>query len=250
MAKTYRSKLVFTISIIFVQMSASAQDFSMQFFNYCNGKPVEYNKTIYTNSLGTEFQINQIQYFVSNFSIFIAGKEVQFPLNYYVDEAYNNTSITLSPLKLKIPKNATIDSVRFTFGFSKEGNQSYMYKNKPESLMFWPEVLGGGYHYMKTNIKYINKDNELALFNCHLGRGQIKENDTTTFVDNDFTVTLPCSIAYNKKEMNIIPLRMDMEKWFYGPNVIDFNDYMGIMDKQNVMSKICENGQKAFSISK
>ena len=82
-----------------------------------------------------------------------------------------------------------------------------------------------------------------------LSTGQIKENDTTTFIDNNFTVTLPCSISYNKKEMNIIPLRMDMEKWFYGPNVIDFNDYMGIMDKQNVMSKICENGRKAFSIT-
>ena len=230
-------------------MNASAQDFSIRFFHYCNEKTVEYNKTDYTNSLGTEFQINQIQYFVSDFSIFIAGNEVSFPINYYVDEEYNNTTLTLSPVKLKVPKNATIDSVRFTFGISKSNNKSYMYKNKPESLMFWPDVLGGGYHYMKTNIKYINRDNELALFNCHLGRGQIKENDTTTFVDNDFTVTLPCSIPYNKKEMNIIPLRMDMEKWFYGPNVINFNDYKGIMDKQQVMTKICENGRKAFSIT-
>ena len=250
MARTYLSKLVFTLSIIIVQMNASAQDFSIQFLNYCNGKPVEYNKTLYTNSLSTEFQINQIQYFVSNFSIFIGGNEFSFPLNYYVDEEYNNTQLTLSPIKPKVQKNTAIDSIRFTFGFSKEDNQSYMYKNKPESRMFWPEVLGGGYHYMKTNIKYVNKKNELALFNCHLGRGQIKENDITTFVDNNFTVTLPCSFPYNKKDVNVIPLRLDIEKLFYGPNVIDFNEYMGIMDKQDVMSKICENGKKAFSISK
>ena len=38
--------------------------------------------------------------------------------------------------------------------------------------MFWPEMLGGGYHYMKMNMIW-SDTSALNPFNMHLGIGQI-----------------------------------------------------------------------------
>ena len=95
----------------------------------------------------------------------------------------------------KIPAG-NYDSISFTFGISEEKNQSLMFVNPPESYMFWPELLGGGYHYMKLNGKWENLESNILPFNFHLGIGQIRDPETQEiigFEQNYFRVSLPNS---------------------------------------------------------
>jgi hypothetical protein len=71
-----------------------------------------------------------------------------------------------------------------------------MYVNPPEVNMFWPEVLGGGYHYLMINGKWIDNNNQSKIYNFHLGRGQLYKGNVINvdsiygFVDNSFALFL------------------------------------------------------------
>ena len=207
------------------------------FEHYCDGKPVVHNTFLYKNAQGTTYQINQIQYFISNISYRVNGKWICDSTITYIDaeKTIPMVSTTISKKKNKI------DSIRFTVGLPAEQNIPYRFTNPEWAQMYWPESMGSGYHYMKLNIKYINTHDTVALFNCHLGRSM----ETGTIIDNDFTLTLP----YPTEAHNTNVIRMNVDKWFVSPNPLDFNLYTkGIMGKQSIMQAICENGKSAFEV--
>ena len=135
------------------------------------------------------------------------------------------------------------DSIEFTFGFSKGENRSYRFKNPPEALMFWPDYLGGGYHYMKTNILYLDTEQKINAFNCHIGRGQVydSEGEPTEYIDNDFRVKIPVKISNNSAIINL-----DISTMFDYPHAELFTDYHGIMNNQKAMKTFSENIKAAF----
>ena len=233
-------------------MYAQQTKLLVSFAQYCEGKPVVLNQYVYTNALGTKYQINQIQYFISDIELRVNGKWIgnaelvsgnsRLFENYccYID--CENEPLTLL-FNIK-KRKANIDSIRFVFGIPKEKNISYSLTYPELARMYWPEVLGGGYHYMKTNIKFIDSQDSVSLFNCHLGRGV----ENGTFIDNDFTITLPCNIS-PKNKLPHLQIIMNVDKWFSEPNKIDFNLYTkGIMGKQDIMSQLSENGKNVFEV--
>lgn len=251
----FRSKiLILILFAVHINMYAQQTKVRISFQQNCPylisnqliDNPVVLNKFIYKNECGTTYQINQIQYFISNIAVHTTkGQWICDSTIHYVDIEKSETLNTEIALSRKI----SIDSIRFTFGIPQNQNKSYIFKNPPHSLMFWPDVLGGGYHYMKLNTKFIDKQDSVSLFNCHLGRGVVND----TFIDNDFTMTFPCKLTFNSKKENHyhpqIDIIMHVEKWFSQPNKIDFNLYTkGIMGKQDITSQLCENGKNVFEV--
>lgn len=127
-----------------------------------------------------------------------------------------------------------------------------MFVNPPESFMFWPENLGGGYHYLKLNGKWLNELDQAAPFNFHLGIGQIYfsyPDSISSFVQNYFRVILPAS-AFNLAvgETKSVEVIMNVENWFQSPNIYNHNTHGGdIMQKQHVMALAVENGWNVFT---
>jgi hypothetical protein len=116
--------------------------------------------------------------------------------------------------------------------------------------MAWPDMLGGGYHYMKLNLKYLDNNGQLTNFNCHLGSGKTGDTNTATIIDNSFTVKLVPSSSFTIKRNKTTDLQllMNIDKWFDGIHQMNMNDYDGIMDNQKAMQQFCENGTKAFGL--
>ncbi|NQV01648.1 MAG: hypothetical protein HQ542_03310, partial [Bacteroidia bacterium] len=122
-----------------------------------------------------------------------------------------------------------------------------------ESFMFWPQYLGGGYHYMKLNGKWLDENQQVNPFDFHLGIGQIYysyPDSITGFVQNYFQVTLPnSSFLMEKNQTKEILLIMNIENWFRNPNTYDHNIWRGdIMQKQEAMQLACENGHDVFTV--
>ena len=123
----------------------------------------------------------------------------------------------------------------------------------PRNHICWPEYLGGGYHYLKLNGKWVDNDGVLRPFNFHLGIGQIydDEGNIVKYVQNYFEVSLPGSqleIKANRTTTAVIT--MNVEEWFEDPNVFDFNYWGGdIMENQQAMQAAKENGHNVFSFS-
>jgi len=230
-----------------------AQHLVITFSFFVDGSPLQRDTMIYINEAGNHYLVNEIQFFISDVTLHRASAPPvilnQWKAIHYIDSDMPETHIW--NVFDALPA-ATYDSVSFTFGIDEEKNQSLMYLNPPESFMFWPEYLGGGYHYLKLNGKWLDTNNLIRPFNFHLGIGQIYAHYPDSiigFIQNYFTVTLPSSgFTLIPDETDTLKIVMNIENWFRDPHTYDHNEWGGdIMQKQEAMKLGCENGWNVFS---
>lgn len=228
----------------------------LYFSHQVDNNPIDFDTIIYINEAGNEYMVNEIQYFISDVTLYKNGdKKVinEWEDIHYVDSDIPETQEWNILDKIEIGE---YDSIAFTFGINEEKNQSFMYVNPPERDMFWPEFLGGGYHYLKLNGKWKNLEGVIYPFDFHLGIGQIYSGGITSidsieaFTQNYFTVSLPNSsfqvTENDTKEINLI---MHVENWFKSPHTYDHNIWGSyIMQNQEAMQTAKENGKNVFSI--
>ena len=224
-----------------------------------NGQSLVENELIYTNAAGNNYLITDLMYFISDITFYRndgthkmigASKDI-----FYINEHMPETKTIRFPDKIPA---GTYDSITFIFGISAEKNKSHLFVNPPEALMGWPEVLGGGYHYMMMNGKWNDTAGVLMPFNFHLGIGQLYKggnynvDSIYAFVQNYFTVSLPgSSFKLADKEKASFLLTMNIEQWFENPHVYDHNYWGGaIMQVEPAMQMAKENGWNVFSIEK
>jgi hypothetical protein len=222
-----------------------------------NGQPLKENELVYTNAAGNEYLITEVKYFISDITFYhhdgsrkVIGdwKDI-----FYIDEDIPETKSIRFPDKIP---TGTYDSITFIFGITEEKNKSFMYVDPPEVLMGWPQILGGGYHYMMMNGKWKDVNGLIMPFNFHLGIGQLyKGNDYNVdsiyaFIQNYFKVSLPgSSFTMTDKDTMTFRLTMNIENWFENPHVFDFDQWGGaIMQNQPAMNMAKENGWNVFSI--
>jgi hypothetical protein len=222
-----------------------------------DGQAMEVDTLKYTNAAGNEYLVNEIQYFVSDVILHKSDGSSTM-IKAWEDIHYIDSDLP-STWSWNVPDSIPIGdytSISFTFGISAAKNISYMYVNPPESNMFWPDILGGGYHYMKLNGKWKDTTGLVVPFDFHLGIGQeyhsgvIVVDSISAYVQNYFTVDLEgsaFSIAENEtREIEII---MNVDSWFATPHVWDHN-YWGsyIMQNQAALQTVKENGFDVFTV--
>ncbi len=201
----------------------------------------------FVNEAENHFLINEIQWFVSRIELHsVNGDWVE----YAQDAHYIDTDIPESQtLRGKSIPDGHYTSLRFTFGLDETDNQTGIFSDPPESNMFWPENLGGGYHYMKLNGKYVGSDNQLKPLAVHLGIGQ--NDDCSQFYQNYFTVELPIDFDVLENAKNQLDLTMVIDNWFRNPNLYDFNKFgSAIMQNQTAQRLLSGNGKDVFRIGK
>lgn len=227
------------------------------FSHKVNGESLKFDTMLYRTSLGNNYKVTDLQYFVSRVSLHsVKGKwnTITTDDGIHYTDARDNYSCSWWVNDLLLA--GTYDTVAFTFGLDENQNTSGRFPDPPERDMFWPDILGGGYHYMKMNLKWKNETMSQSLpFMFHLGIGQVYASGTVNpdsiigFVQNYFRVTLPCKLDLSAGSTRQIMLQMNVDRWFDGNNAFDFSAYPdGIMQNQEGMFKACLNGRKAFSI--
>ncbi len=238
--------------------TAETGKLKIEFTHTIDNQPIQLNTNIYVNDAGNHYELTDLMYFISDFTLYQHnGNPIlidDWTAIHYVD-IYIPTTLTWNvydPILTGI-----YDSVSFIFGLNEQRNQSFSFVNPPESNMFWPDVLGGGYHYMMINGKWKNLQDTLKPFNFHLGIGQIYTDTInynistiTGFVQNYFKVTLPLSnVQINKDNTTTITLNMAIDSWFKTPHTWDHNYWGGsVMQNQRALQTIKENGFDVFSI--
>lgn len=251
----------------------------LNFNHTVDGKALVVDEMRYKNAAGNTYMITEIQWFLSRIQLLKAdGSSIAFPIEpniHYVDTDLPETQVLMAQDNFP---TGEYTALRFTFGLNETDNTSLRFVNPPESFMFWPDYLGGGYHYLKLNGKWINAQGLPEPFNFHLGIGQIydstalksawvKPNDccannhcegfrppvkmmpVKAFVQNFFEVTLPLNIEVRSGETTELQLEMQVDKWFDGRHAYDHNLWGGsIMQLQPAMKQGCENGQQVFKL--
>jgi len=219
-----------------------------------DGKALEYDTMKYVNAAGNHYLVYEVQYFITQLTVYKNGKAKV--LKGWEKEHYIDTNIptTLSWDVYDDVEAGNYDSLSFRFGFVDADNQSFMFVNPPESNMIWTEPLGGGYHYMKLNGKWIAPNGNLRGFAFHIGRGQVYDanNIPISFIDNSYYVTLKKSdFSVVKGKYTKLLIRMNIEQWFTNPTDYDHNTWGGdIMQTQAAMAIGVKNGWNVFELLK
>jgi len=212
-----------------------------------NGSELRKGVMNYTNQAGNLYEVDELQYFISEITLKTAAGQI-IPITsdsaiHYVDADIPAT-LTWKPAD-RIPVT-DYDSISFIFGINETKNKTGLFVNPPERDMFWPDMMGGGYHYMKMNGKWMSTGDTVKAFNFHIGIGT---TGMGTFYQNYFMVTLPLKFSAGTS-INEFAITMNIEKWFAVPNLWDWNSVGGqIMQKQDAMHKACQNGIHVFQVS-
>jgi hypothetical protein len=228
------------------------------FTHFHNNEPLKYDTLKYINAAGNQYMVNEIQYFISDLKLHRNDGSYQL-IDKWKDIHYVDTDRPETwTWKVFDPIAAgDYQKITFTFGISEEKNQSLMFVNPPERDMFWPEILGGGYHYLKLNGKWLSLNQVVLPFAFHLGIGQVyaggvvNTDSIAGFIQNYFEVELPnSSFTYSGNDTLHFDIRMNVQNWFQNPHSYNHDDWGGdIMQKQEAMQLGCENGkQDVFSI--
>ena len=222
-----------------------------------NGKALVADTLCYVNEAENAFLVTEVQWFLSNIElkneagdwIMLHQRSLSDTLDisrvFYIDTNIpESQTLHANPLPL-----GHYTTLRFTFGLDETDNQTGLFNDPPESVMFWPDMLGGGYHYMKLNGKYLDAEGRLAPLAIHLGIGQ--NEDCTEFYQNYFNVELPIDLNVAPNAENQLDLTMVIDNWFRNPNTIDFNEFGShIMQNQTAQRLLNGNGKDVFRIGK
>ena len=221
------------------------------------GDPLNFDTLLYKTSTGNQYMVSDLQYFISGIRLHLKDRKWIYVNQdkdiHYVDARNEKTF----KWNLPVADGLTdVDSVSFVFGLDEDNNISGRFPDPPERDMFWPEMLGGEYHYMKMNLKWKKPgETETRPFMFHLGIGQMYQGTTTNpdsiigFIQNYFVVSSPFFFKNpDTKDLSMI-INMNIERWFDGKYEFVFADYPnGIMQDQEGMFKAAQNGRKVFDI--
>lgn len=224
----------------------------INFEHYLDNMPVVGDTFAYTNAAGNVYCFYLVRYFISDVNLYKNGeaRKIKDWIDYhYTDTDYPNT-LTWEVYDKITPGD--YDSISFHFGFADADNQSFMFNNSPERNMVWPEELGGGYHYLQMEGKWIDPNGIKIGYAFHMGRGQTynaNNEPIAPFFDNSFRVSLPNSaFTIEDGKTTTITFRMNIEEWFIDPHIYNHNQWGGdIMQQQDAMQMAKENGWNVFS---
>jgi hypothetical protein len=252
-------KILFGLTIISALVFISCRKeeknstLAIEFIHSVSNRTFIKDSLMYINAAGNKYEVNELQYFISDIILHKSdGGDVEITADngiHYID--IDVPESMLWNLDQKIP-SGDYASVSLTFGINKTKNITGLFVNPPERDMFWPDIMGGGYHYMKMNGHWLDTLSQLSPFNFHIGIGMMDGGmGGMSFVQNYFTVQVPNSGFNLSSDANYrLILKMDVAGWFETPHIWDWNVTGGqIMQKQSAMQMACENGADAFSCS-
>ena len=201
----------------------------------------------FTNESGQKLGISRLRYLVSEVRLTHNNGTETVLDGYNLVDVTNQQGLTFTLSEGIIAGN--YKDVAFRFGFSDEKNIDGAYADLNTASFNVPGEnsamnLGGGYHYMQFDGKYINNQVVESPFNYHMIRAIDMMNNESK--DTSFEVGLnDMSINENTE----IVIDMDVSDWFKNPNTWDLNEYntnlMGNYDAQLLMK---QNGASVFKL--
>lgn len=206
----------------------------------------DYDDIKYTNQFGNQHSITRLRYMISDVRLYKSGGDsVLIDGYHFVDLATPGTD-TYMP-SMKIPEGS-YTGIAFNFGFSEANNTSNAYPDLNAVSWNWPMMLGGGYHYIQFEGKFIDTNTDTIGFAYHQGTARKIADNDTTYENNHFRAELANS-GFNLSNNATVEIKMDLAEWFKNPNTWDLNQYHKmLMPNYNAQILMNQNGRSVFSV--
>lgn len=203
-----------------------------------------FNQLNFTNQLGTNHSITHLEYLISNIRFYKANGDSVSISDYNLFDLSNNNSLVMA-LSEHV-EEGSYTGIGFTMGFDESDNVSGAYSDLNVANWSWPAMLGGGYHYMKFEGKFIGSSADTLPYAYHYGTAREIAGGDTTFYNNHKFVKLNESFTVSNNAK--ITINMNISEWFKNPNTWDLNTYSSML-MPNFAAQILmnENASSVYS---
>jgi hypothetical protein len=253
--KHFHTLLILSLVILFGCNSDSDDTISsvnvtMAFSHYWEDMQVtnsDFNTLNYTNVKGNLLSIERLRYLISDIEFTKTNGETILLEGYNLVDVTNQTNLSFTPYQKIL--TGTYSNVSFVFGFVNEKNIDGAYNDLNAVSWNVPLMLGGGYHYMQLDGKFLNSNNESQGYNYHAIRAADNPGPNPTFPqDTFFRVNLGAITIAADTEISVA---MHIEEWFKNPYSWDLNVYnQMLMPNSEAQILMYQNGQNVFSIDR
>ena len=205
----------------------------------------DFNTIKFINDNGEQLSIERLRYLISDIKFEKSNGETTIIEAHNLADVTNNQNLSFSP-SATIPQG-TYSKVSFIFGFTNEKNITAAYQDLNSANFGVPAMLGGGYHYMQMDGKFLNSSNVEQGYNYHAIRAADNPGANPTFPqDTFFEVNLGSATISNNATFNI---EMNIAEWFKNPNTWNLN-VLNQMLMPNSAAQIMmhANGHNVFSL--
>jgi len=212
-----------------------AADMILQVRHQAGADSLVLERTFYKNSSGNALRVTKLKYFLSGFVLYAAGRPAySYEVPQLIHAAYPGENIPVLP---DVPFGK-YDSLRLSLGVIPAWNSSGSITLQPNNYgMYWPEELGGGYHFMKLEGHWTH-DSGFGTYAFHIGQNE-----------NIVTCTLPLELEHRDERPGKLRLTMDILEWFDHPYRYDLRYEDGYtMANGPQMAILKRNGHNVWQI--
>ena len=208
-----------------------ADHINLHFSYQIDSLPLIKDSLLYTNESGQLYSIKNLHYLISDVKL---TDENGNTLQELVSEHFVSSDDE-STYNLYLPEilyTGEYANIEFTLGLNSTRNINNLLVNETyHTQMFWPDLMGGGYHYMKLEGAF---NNDSSFYNIHTGAS----------MGNDYSITKSFSVNLSSIENGVIHdinIIMKINNWFSNPNIITLSTD-GIMGNMQQQMELQQNG--------
>ncbi|WP_034041999.1 MbnP family protein [Wocania ichthyoenteri] len=203
----------------------------------------DFNTIQYTNANGEQLSITKLRYLISKITFQKSNGEKTILDGYHLIDVTNNSNLEF--ISTSTIPSGNYSNVYFTFGFDNDANYNN-YQDLNSASWSVPAMLGGGYHFMQLEGKFIDNTTTETGYTYHTIKAVDNSKTPQKFQDTFFKVDLGAVTITNNATFNI---EMNIAEWFKTPNTWDLNALNNIlMPNFNAQVMMFENGQNVFSL--
>jgi hypothetical protein len=188
----------------------------------------------YQHPAGYTYGINSLVYYLSDICLIREdSSNLRIKEHYYVDARIPLTN----HFSLENLPAGTFIGLSFNIGLTPGLNKTNALPVISENInMQWPDLMGGGYHFIKLEGLYIDSSGTFG-YAMHIG------------TDSCLTpIRLFKSIILQKNTLTSLGITMNINEWFRSPAIFDFEeDGNYIMGDMKSMKKFAGNGIDVFN---
>lgn len=204
----------------------------------------DFNELKFTNENEDKLSIEKLRYLISDITFHKSNGEKIVIEDYQLVDLSKPESLSYQSI-IEIPFD-NYSNVSITFGFDEEDNIDGEYLDLNAASWNVPTMLGGGYHYMQFEGKFIDDTSTNTGFQYHAIRAADISGTTPVFKETFIEKDLG---AVNLNKNTTLEIKMNIAEWFKNPNTWDLNElHSMMMPNYDAQIMIYENGKNVFSL--
>ncbi len=245
-------KAFYLIIVILTLISCKSDDDStrsinvvIQFTQNWDGVTVnasDLSATTFINQKGTPLNISRLRYLISRI-VLKNNQGATFNIGgYHLIDISKPETLIFNTLATLPEGNYTLS---FVYGFNEQDNQDGAYADLNAVSWNWPQMLGGGYHFLQMDGQY-NVNTDPAPYNFHNGTARVSEG---IFEQNFLVFNLPNTLNISASKNNLT-IKMNIAEWFKNPITWDLEVLnTPLMPNYEAQKMMQQNASSVFSVT-